>query len=51
MKHSAAFTTFTQSFISDDVININIEDIAQILATSEICKPLTFGYFDSAVLS
>ena len=31
--------------MSDDVININIEDIAQILATYEIYKPLTFGFF------
>ena len=36
--------------MSDDVININIEDIAQILATYEIYKPLTFGFFYSVVL-
>ena len=36
--------------MSADVININNEDIAQILATTEIYKQLTFGYFQSVVL-
>ena len=49
MYYSVVFITFMQFiyFMSDDVININIEDIAQILATTEIYKPLTFGYFYS----